>query len=74
MLFNLDLANNTILSCFFFLFLVTDSYFLIAVVTGHLYNLIAEPKIPIGMPTKEAKSETEIHPVIVEPRIRQCSV
>ena len=74
MLFNLDLANNTILSCFFFLFLVTDSYFLIAAVTGHLYNLIAEPKIPIGMPTKEAKSETEIHPVIVEPRIRQCSV
>ena len=65
-LFNLDFANNTILSCFFFFFLITDLYFLIPVVIPHIFNLIAELLIPIGIPTKEAKAEIETHPVIVE--------
>ena len=30
MLFNLDFANNTFLSCLFFFFLIIDLYFLIA--------------------------------------------
>ena len=59
MLFNLDFANNTILSCFFFLF-----FFLIIV----LYFLI------LGIPTKEAKAEMETHPVIKEIAISQCSI
>ena len=28
--------------------------------------------IPIGIPIKEAKSEMETHPVIVEAKIRKC--
>ena len=29
--------------------------------------------IPIGIPVKEAKAEFEIHPVLVEAKIRECS-
>ena len=55
--FNLDFANNTILSCFFFFFLFIGLYFLIpAIIT----------QIPTGIPTKEAKAEMETHLVIVE--------
>ena len=66
MLFNLDFANNTILSCFFFFFLITDLYFLIPAVFTQIFNPIAELVIPIGIPIKEAKAEMEAHPVIVE--------
>ena len=58
MLFNLDFANDNILSCFFFVFLITDLYFLIPAVI----NTIAELVIPIGIPTKEARAEMERHP------------
>ena len=73
-LFNLAFAKNTILSCFFFFFLIIDLCFLIAEVIAQILNPIAELAIPIGIPTKEAKSEIEIHPVIVEPKIRKCSI
>ena len=66
MLFNVDFANNTILSCFFFFFLIIDLYFLIAAVIAQIFNPIAELLISIGIPTKEAKAEIEIHPVVVE--------
>ena len=65
MLFNLDFANNTILSCFFFFFLIIDLYFLIPAAIAQFFNPIAELVIPIGIPIKEAKVEIEIHPVIV---------
>ena len=58
MLFNLDFANNTILSCFFF-FLIIDLYFLIPAVIAQSYNPIAELVIPIEILTKEAKVEIE---------------
>ena len=76
MLFNLDFANNTILSCFFFffLFLITDLYILIAAVIAQIFNPIAELVIRIGIPTREAEAEIEIHPVIVEPKRRKCSI
>ena len=74
MLFSLDFANNTILSSFFFFFLIIDLYFLIAAVVAQIFNPIAEIIIAIGIPTKEAKSEIEIHPVIVEAKIRKCSI
>ena len=74
MLFSLDFANNTILSSFFLFFLIIDLYFLIAAVVAQIFNPIAEIIIPIGIPTKEAKSEIEIHPVIVEAKIRKCSI
>ena len=41
MLFNLDFANNTISSCFFF-FLIIDLYFLIPAVIAQIFNPIAE--------------------------------
>ena len=70
---NLDFANNTILSCFFF-FLIIDLHFLIPAVTRQVFNPIAELVIPIGIPTKEEKAEIQIHPVIVEPKIRELSI
>ena len=74
MLFNLDFGNNTILSCFFLFFLIIDLYFLIAAVIAPIFNPNAELVIPLGTPTKEAKTEMETHPVIVEGKIRKCSI
>ena len=66
MLFNLDFANNTVLSCLFFFFLIIDLYFLILVVIAKFFNSIKELVIPIEIPTKEAKAELETYLVIVE--------
>ena len=66
MMFNLDFANNTILSCSFFFFLIIDLNFLILEVIAQIFNPIAEVVISIGIQTKEAKAELEIHSVIVE--------
>ena len=71
MLFTLDFANNTFLSCFFF-FLIID--FLIPTVIAQIFIPIAELVIPIGITTKEAKSEMETYPVIVKAKIRKCSI
>ena len=62
MLFNLDFANNAILSCFFFL--IIDIYFIIPAAIAQTFNPIAEFVIPIGIPSKEAKAKIEIHPII----------
>ena len=74
MLFSLDFANNTILSCFIFLFLLIDSYFLIPPVITQIFNPITELVIPIGIPTKEAKAEMETHPVTLEIKMSKCSI
>ena len=74
MLFNLDFANDTILSCFFFLFLIIDFYSLILAAIAQIINPIAELVMLIRIPSKEAKAETEIHPVIVEAKIIKCSI
>ena len=75
MLFNLDFANNTILSCFFFFFfLIIDLYFLIPAVIAQIFNSIAGLVIPIGIPTKEAKAEMETDQVIVEIKISKWSI
>ena len=74
MLFNLDFANNTILSCFFFLSLIVDLYFLIPVVIAQIFNPSAELVIHIGIPIKEAKAKNKIHPVITEAKTRKCSI
>ena len=63
--------NNTILSCFFLFFLVIDLYFSILTVVVQTFNPIAELVIPIGIPSKEAKAEMEIHPITVETKIRK---
>ena len=74
MLFNLDFTSNNILSCFFFFFLIIDLYFLIRVVIAQIFNPIAELVLHIGILTKEAKAEMETHSVIVEPKMRKCSL
>ena len=71
MLFNLDFAINTILSCYFFFFLISYLYFLIPTVIVHIFNPIPELVIPIRIPISEAKAESEIHPVIVEAKIKK---
>ena len=74
MLINLDFPNNTILSCFFFFFLIIDFYFLITSVITQIFDPLEELVIPTGMPIKKIKTEIEIHPVIVEAKIRKCSI
>ena len=74
MLFNLDFVNNSILSSLYFFFLIIDLCFLISAAIAQFFNPIAELLIPIGTTRKEAKAEIEIHPVIVEAKIRKCSI
>ena len=59
----LDFANNTILSCF-----------LIPAAIAQIFNPIVELVIPIGISSKEAKTGIQIHRVIVEAKIRKCSI
>ena len=66
MLFNFCFAHNTILSCFFLIFLIIDLYFLSPADITQIFNPIVELAIPIGIPTKEAEAEMETHPVILE--------
>ena len=74
MLLDLNIAENALLFCLLLFFLIIDLYFSIAAVIAQTFNPIAEIMIPIGIPTKEAKTEIEIYPVIVEPKIRKCSI
>ena len=62
MLFNLDFTNNN------------SSYCTNPAVIAQIFNPIAKLVIPIGIPTKEEKSGIEVHPVIVEAKIRKCSI
>ena len=74
MLLNFDFANNTTLSCFFFLFLMIDLYSLIPAVVTQIFNTMVELVIPIGIPTTEVKAEIETHPVTVEIKISKYSI
>ena len=61
MLFNLDFANKTILSCCFFFFLIIEfdyflNNFLVPAVIAQIFNPIAELLIAIGIPNKRRKS------------------
>ena len=69
-LYNLVFASNTILSFFFFFFLNIGLYFLIPGVIVQILNFIAEVIVPIGIPSKEAIEEIEIHSVTAETKIR----
>ena len=68
------IANNTILSCFLFFFLIIDLHFLIPAVVTQISNPLVEFVIPIRIPTKQAKVGLETHPVIVEIAISECSI
>ena len=56
-----------------FFFLIIDLYLLIPAVLAQTFNPIAELAISIGIPTKEAKAEIEIHLVTAEAKIRKSS-
>ena len=71
MLFKIDFADNTILSCFFFFFLIIDFYFLIFAVITQIFNPIEELVVPIGIPAKEARAEIETYPVNVKVTISE---
>ena len=58
-------ASNIILSLLFFFFLIIDLYLLITAVIIQVFNPTAELVILTGAPTKEAKIEMVVHPVIV---------
>ena len=73
MLFNLFFANGTILSCFFFFFLVIDLHFLIPAAIAQIFNLIVELVIPIGIPSKEAKADIKRHLVTTEAKTSKFS-
>ena len=70
MVFNLDFANNSILSCFFSFLLIIDQYFLIPSIIAQNFNHTAELVIPIEISAKKAKAEMEMHPVTVEITIK----
>ena len=57
-----------------FLFLIIDLYILISAVVAQIFYPIAEVAIPILTPNKEVKAEIEMHPVIIEAKIRKCSI
>ena len=58
---------------FFFLFII-GLCFLNSAVFSQTFKLIAKLLIPIGIPPKEAKAETETYPVITKAKIRKCSI
>ena len=62
MLLNLIFAGNTFF-VFLLHFLIIDLYRLVPAVIAQNFNPIVELVIPIGIPSKEAKSEIEIHVV-----------
>ena len=73
LVFNLAFTSKTILSCFFFFFLITDLYLLVTVIM-QIFIVTVELPIHTGIPTKEAKAEMETHPVTVKAKISKCSV
>ena len=73
MIFNLALADSTILSSFFLFFLMIYLYFLTPFVIAQIINPTAELAIPKGKPTHEANAEIVTHPLTVETKTRKCS-
>ena len=74
MLFNLDFANNTLLSYFLCFLLILNLYFSIPAVTAQFFHPTAELAVPVGIGIKEAKAGIEIVPGISEAKTRKCSI
>ena len=55
-------------------FLIIDSYVLIPAAIAQTFNTISELVIPIGIPSKEAKADIEIHLVTGEAMVRKFSM
>ena len=59
---------------FLFLNLIVNLFFLIPVAIAQISNPLAQLLIPFGVRTKEGNAEIEIHPVIVEAKMRKSSI
>ena len=55
-------------------FSIIELNILVYAAIAQVFNPIAELVISIGIPDKVAKAEMETHPVIVEAKIRKCSI
>ena len=51
-----------------------NRYFFVLAATAQFFSPITEIIISIGMSSKEAKAEIEIHPAFGEAKIRKCSI
>ena len=71
---NLDFANNTILFCFFFFFLIIELYFLIPAVITQIFNPTTKLVTPRGIATKEAKTDMKTQSGTVETKINKSSI
>ena len=71
--FNLVFANNTILSCFFFFFLMIELYILISAVIAQTFDSTAELAMPTKTPISEANTEVETQLLKAESKIIKCS-
>ena len=61
---------SIISSCFFFLFLVIDLYFLIPAMIAQIFNAsYSELVIPTRTPTNEVKGDIKIHPLTAKTKI-----
>ena len=61
LLFNLSFVYKTVLSCFFFFFLMIDLYFLIPAAIAQIFSPNVELVIPIVMPIKEVNWKLKIN-------------
>ena len=66
---NLAFPSNTVLSYFFFFFLIIDLDFLISAVSAQIFIPTADIAIPTKMPTNDINAEIETQPVTVELKI-----
>ena len=76
MVLNLILTNNNILSCFCFLILITDLYFLIHAAITRIFNHTEALPVPTGIPINKVKVEIKTHHVSAETKISnvvQCN-
>ena len=72
MLFSLFLANIRILSCFFFLFLVKLSNFLVTSVVREKNRVKLALAIPAGAPTMLVKEIIDTPPLVALKTIKLC--
>ena len=66
--------NNSIVSCLFFFFLITDLYFLIPAVIAQIHIPTPKLVIPTGTKANEANAEIHTQPVTAEAKISKCSI
>ena len=63
---------RSILSCFFFFFLIIDLCFLIPAVITEIFIVTAELAVHTGIPSKETRAEIETYQVTVEATTSKC--